>query len=414
MPNFLFATHQLGQARSHKHNGREYMIAPAVAIVEGVLQGEFVSAEEFGRTVAMWNGSPVPIGHPVRSGEYISANDPSIRNVGVFYNAHVEGNQLKGDIWFDIEAMRAAGPEGLEVLRRLTENQVMELSTAYWRDLEEKAGVFGAKQYSGIAHNLRPDHVAVLLEAQGACAVHDGCGTPRVNEEETSYCLCGEHVDNDADEDDETDDEGVTQPMLTTQAETNLAAAIFDRLRALFSNENGHKETRMTKEEMLAKLAGEDADFRAKLEDLDDELLAKLAANAADETDEEDVEELDEEEEDEGEDEGEDDADDETPDWAVSLIEKFDALNSVVDGLTAQAQADETEVKSQLISEITGNGVTAFTTNDLKVLSVDQLTKLARTTRPADFSGQGGLRAMHQVEEFEMPMPVIGSLGGDN
>lgn len=166
---------------------RAHLVAPVVAIRAGVLNGELVPAEEIGRYVDAWNGIPLPIGHPRERGAYVSANRPDLletQSVGRFFNARFEDGALQGEIWVDIEKARQLGPAGQVVLERLEHNEPLEVSTAYFRDIEERSGVWEGKHYSGIARNLRPDHLALLPYQIGACSWVDGCGAPRANEEE--------------------------------------------------------------------------------------------------------------------------------------------------------------------------------------------------------------------------------------
>lgn len=166
------------QIRREMHDGAEHLVVPAVLIVEGVLNDSFVPAEEFGKYVDSWNGIPVPVLHPEEHGEHISANRPDIidkNTIGRVYNAHVDGNKLKAELWLNIDKANRLGHDAL--IDQLAAGEVVELSTAYFADDEKKAGNFNGNSYSGIARNLRPDHLALLPGNVGACSVEDGCGT---------------------------------------------------------------------------------------------------------------------------------------------------------------------------------------------------------------------------------------------
>src|SRR5690606_25344812 len=149
------------------------------------LNSELVLGEELERYVGAWNGRPATLGHPTHRGVPVSANTPDLdaRWPGRFWNATFEDGALKGEIWLDVLKCRELGGGALRGLEQLEAGVPTEVSTAYWRDLEEVEGVYQGEPYYGIARNLRPDHLALLLDGIGACSWQDGCGAPRVNRE---------------------------------------------------------------------------------------------------------------------------------------------------------------------------------------------------------------------------------------
>lgn len=183
MADLLLVSNRSGTVRRETLAGREYLVAPVVAIRAGVLNGELVPLEEIGAYVEAWNGIPLPLGHPTQRGIPISANTPELEatlSVGRFWNAELVDDRLRGEVWVDIaKAQTIEG--GLEVLQRLENNEGIEVSTAYYRDLDPTPGQLNGKRYTGIQRNLRPDHLALLLHEIGACSWKDGCGVPRVN-----------------------------------------------------------------------------------------------------------------------------------------------------------------------------------------------------------------------------------------
>lgn len=176
-------------------DGRTYAVAPAVLVRAGVLNGQLLDLEELQAFPAAWNGRPVSLYHPQNEhGAFISANEPQVleaTQLGMVFNAALDGDRLLGELWLDVEKIRRIGGKALSVLERLERGELVELSTAYFHDIEDEAGERGGVAYNGIQRNLRPDHVALLPDQEGACSVTDGCGAPRTNAQGAPSCNCG-------------------------------------------------------------------------------------------------------------------------------------------------------------------------------------------------------------------------------
>lgn len=179
--------------RNEKLADADYVVVPVVAIVEGVLNGVLVSADEIaiktknGMSVEFWGGIPVPVHHPQQNGAFLSANTPIVeetQNIGRFYNEKFEDNSLKGELWINVARAEAVNG-GKAVLEALQKDEIVEVSTAYYCFEEDKAGEFNGKKYTKVAHTIRPNHIAVLPGAVGACSVGDGCGAGRANAKQT-------------------------------------------------------------------------------------------------------------------------------------------------------------------------------------------------------------------------------------
>jgi len=173
-----------GAVQEVTRKGKRYLVAPTVALKSGVLNGEFVPPDEVAKYADAWNGRPVPIGHPKQDGQAISANSMDLwdETPAMFWDAHIDGDALKGNIWLDIDKASDMGGDGARLLQRLRNNEAIDVSTGYFRDLVDQPGTHDGKAYTGIARNLRPDHIAILLNETGACSWADGCGVPRINE----------------------------------------------------------------------------------------------------------------------------------------------------------------------------------------------------------------------------------------
>lgn len=168
--------------RREMYDGRIHTVFPAILIVEGVLNGALVAAAEFGSYVQSWNGRAIPILHPEELGEPISvANSPEVleRSVGTIFNARLDGDRLKAELWIDEQKMDRLG--FADLLSAMREGEILEISTGYFSDDLVEVGVFNGKDYTVRHVNIRPDHVALLPGQIGACSILDGCGAPRIN-----------------------------------------------------------------------------------------------------------------------------------------------------------------------------------------------------------------------------------------
>lgn len=176
--------------------GSTYTVVPVVAMVEGVRFGanqksaELGLADDFGENVSLWNNRPLVLNHPQNSeGNYVSANSPSVLEsyaFGITMNAFVEDKKLKLEAWIDKARISALGGDFQETYDRIiaqNAEDIVEVSVGFFCDVIEKKGKFKGQAYTGIWKNIKPDHLAILPNAIGACSVADGCGIPRINKE---------------------------------------------------------------------------------------------------------------------------------------------------------------------------------------------------------------------------------------
>lgn len=170
------------------HQEKPHIVVPVVMIVEGVLNGSHGPllhlADDFGKIPEVWNGIPVVINHPDQDGIPVSANSPDIIDsvaVGKVYNTTLEGKKLRAEVWLDEEKLNAVSTE---ILEDINSNKLVEVSVGVFTEDEESEGWYGEKQYTAIARNHKPDHLALLTECVGACSCEDGCGI-RLNQKQT-------------------------------------------------------------------------------------------------------------------------------------------------------------------------------------------------------------------------------------
>ena len=162
---------------------KPHLVAPCVLLVAGVHNGVLYTAEELAKYPSAWDGIPLPIKHPMENGAPISANQPSIletQSVGYLFNVSYEPDKkrLMGEIWVDVNKAEVIEPEVLVAVR---DNKQLEVSTGLYFDEEMVEGEWGGESYTSVAHNFRPDHLALLPGGTGACSWADGCGV-RANE----------------------------------------------------------------------------------------------------------------------------------------------------------------------------------------------------------------------------------------
>lgn len=166
--------------RVESHQGVKHLIVPVVMMVEGVHHGNlgplYHSADELGRHVESWNGIPVTIAHPQLNGNYVSANNPLMieeNMVGRVYNVHMDGSKLKGEVWINESA---AAVQSSDILDYIRGGRQLEVSIGAFTDEDPVSGNWNGEQYTAIARNHRPDHLALLPGEEGACNWADGCG----------------------------------------------------------------------------------------------------------------------------------------------------------------------------------------------------------------------------------------------
>jgi hypothetical protein len=165
-------------------------------IVSGVLSGSrgalYYPQEEIDRSPDSWNGMPLMLGHPVINGTHVSARDPDVLEkygLGHIFRSKAKG-PLDGEAWFDVEAVKRVSKR---VLNALEKGLPLEVSTGLFINSEPapEGATHNSMPYQFVARNFKPDHLAVLLDAKGACSLADGCGILRNNVCET----CGREPD---------------------------------------------------------------------------------------------------------------------------------------------------------------------------------------------------------------------------
>lgn len=188
--SFSLKTQAMKGVRFETVNGVEYMVAPAVAAMEIVLNGFLLPAKEIMRFPEAWDGVPVPVGHPFDEyGWPVSASslDQLFNTAGWFFNVEIDtedSHKIRGEIWIDILRAQTLGGDVERAFSQIRAGYESEVSSAFYADIEGTPGTFNGEEYFGIFRNIIPDHLAVLLDEQGACNREDGCGFPQSNSDD--------------------------------------------------------------------------------------------------------------------------------------------------------------------------------------------------------------------------------------
>lgn len=168
-------------------DGREHLIVPVTALVEGVIwpvnaeTPEFVPASTVAAPPLGWDGRPVVLGHPEEDGTQVTANTPdrltTLKWGTVFASA--SGTALTMEAWLDREkAPDVAG--AAECLARLDAGETVEVSVGVFVTLEDAPDTFNDIAYRYVWRDIFPDHLALLPKGDvGACSVAMGCGALR-------------------------------------------------------------------------------------------------------------------------------------------------------------------------------------------------------------------------------------------
>jgi hypothetical protein len=177
-----------GNSRVEILEKRECYVFPVVMLAEGVHCGSggcvFYPQEEIAKFTAAWDHKPVVVRHPMSDdGEPTSACTPKVANttkVGTLFNTRLDNGKLKSEAWIFKDVCKSTFPP---LWTALTSGEMQEISTGLFFDAEEASGVWGNESYSLVARNLRPDHLAILPDEEGAFSIRDGAGIPRLNKE---------------------------------------------------------------------------------------------------------------------------------------------------------------------------------------------------------------------------------------
>lgn len=175
----------------------EYVVAPGVLIVEGVLNGGLIPASAL--IADEWDYIPITLRHPRDTqGNPISANDPEVLtqySVGHLAQCRLgtgqRGSQtvcsLRAMLYLDQARIAQMGSDAEATLARLQAQEPCDVSTGFYSTSLPAQGQFAGASYTEIHQSLTPDHLALLPDEIGACDWGAGCGAPRLHH---ATCTC--------------------------------------------------------------------------------------------------------------------------------------------------------------------------------------------------------------------------------
>lgn len=372
--------------RRETFEGREHVVAPVVMIVSGVLPGSdgpvLTPEEEVARYPAAWNGRPVPVLHPEKNGQQVSANSPDVierNSIGHVFNTHYTGGKLKGEAWLDEEKAKRLGHGAL--IERIEAGEVMELSTGFFSDLEQKAGTYNGRDYIAVHRDIRPDHLALLPDEVGACSVADGCGTRNnakaggfMSKMQGALNTIAEGLglrDNCQCEGDETmdDAERIKAQADKLVANGKLSAKDIEKLQDFDPEQRRMVRAIMDSMEDAGEATGEEEtieDFEQVEGAGDEEPIEGMSANRGS-----------------GKGKGGED----------------------IDTIVAN-RVDQAIRRRDVTEKLTANADCPFSKDDMAGMSVNHLEKLERSIRPVDYSGQGGMATNAGTTENVQPLTM--------
>ena len=168
-------------------DGSTYTIRDVVGAVDDiVMNSRLYPADQLKAAAATLEGKPAPAGHPKNSaGQAISAlNGEALASawIGSYVrNARHEAGRTIADVVVN-EAQARAHPDGAKLIERLdaaiagNNSEPIHVSTGLMMDPITANGESRGKKYSSIVTNIRYDHLAILLNEQGAATPDQGVG----------------------------------------------------------------------------------------------------------------------------------------------------------------------------------------------------------------------------------------------
>ena len=168
------------------NNKEHYVIRDVVPVVDDVVMNNgLYPKDEIDKSYKSINGNLMPIGHPKVDGQFVSASNA--KAINDYYggawaeNVHKDQDKVLLDCYVDIEFARNH-EKGKQLLERLDamfngeDVNPIHVSTGLILNRVYKTGKSKGKPYDWVATNMQFDHVAILLNEQGAATPKEGVG----------------------------------------------------------------------------------------------------------------------------------------------------------------------------------------------------------------------------------------------
>lgn len=163
-----------------------YVVKKVPVVKSMVLNNAFLPLPTLKKSLRAWNMKPIVFGHPEENGQEVSAAKESkiADHVGFVSNSSMDGDRMRHDLYLDKNKIDNH-PEGQRFLQLVKANKPINVSTAYFDgNVEAGNGIKNGKTYDRVQKDIEPDHLAILLNEDGACACKDGCGINVNNKQE--------------------------------------------------------------------------------------------------------------------------------------------------------------------------------------------------------------------------------------
>lgn len=355
------------------NNKEHYVIRDVVPVVDDVVMNNgLYPKDEIDKSYKSINGNLMPIGHPKVNGQFVSASNA--KAINDYYggawaeNVHKDQDKVLLDCYVDIEFAKNH-EKGKQLLERLNamfngeDVNPIHVSTGLILNKVYKTGKSKGKQYDWVATNMQFDHVAILLNEQGAATPEEGVGM-FVNSEgeyQIEYASLNEN--------------------LTPSIQNIISNAIHNALQKLKPNKQEEQDP--MKEKILAALNAKGI----KTDGLnDDQLLIAFNEQAVkDAIDKKKVE--DEEKEKKKKEKEKEDAQnqEQAPAWFKDFSKRFEAVEKVVNSnVNNEEQAMRTAVKTKF--GMSDTAVNALSGEPLKELYAQCQTSVGLNSATNQFN----------------------------
>lgn len=367
------------------NNKEHYVIRDVVPVVDDVVMNNgLYPKDEIDKSYKSINGNLMPIGHPKVNGQFVSASNA--KAINDYYggawaeNVHKDQDKVLLDCYVDIEFAKNH-EKGKQLLERLDamfngeDVNPIHVSTGLILNKVYKTGKSKGKPYDWVATNMQFDHVAILLNEQGAATPNEGVGM-FVNSE-------GEYQIEFA-----SLNESSTQSI-----QSLISNAVHNALQKLKSNKQ--EEPDPMKEKILAALNAKGV----KTDGLNDEqLLTAFNEQAAKDAIDKKKAEDEEKEKKEKEKEKENAQNQEqAPAWFKDFSKRFEAVEQVVNAnINNEEQAMRAAVKTKF--GMSDTAVNALSGEPLKELYAQCQTSVGLNSATNQFNKDNSLLNMEAPE----------------